>query len=148
MKKLSLVFTLTILFAQVLHGQDARRGTLKGVAVDAETREPLIGVNIVIEGAQLGAATDLDGNFEINQVPVGSYAVVFSYIGYESHVKTDVIVRSRRITFVEATLRQSTIETETVVADPELDLLGRDACPIGVPAVERHLDGIDQRLLL
>lgn len=55
-----------------------------GKVVDARTGEELIGVNVVVEGTKIGASTDLDGNFTIENVPFGTTAVVASYIGYQS----------------------------------------------------------------
>ena len=43
-----------------------------------ETGDPIPGVNIYIENSSLGAASDTDGFFIINNVPPGKYAVVFS----------------------------------------------------------------------
>jgi len=51
--------------------------------VTDETREPLIGVSILIPGTGTGATTDLDGNFNI-VLPAGSTQLQFSYIGYNT----------------------------------------------------------------
>ncbi|MEJ2635947.1 MAG: carboxypeptidase-like regulatory domain-containing protein [Calditrichia bacterium] len=90
-------------------------GSIEGKLLDRETRAPLIGANITIDRTVIGAATDMDGNFTISGVPAGSYTLTFSYIGYESFSRTDIIVRPRRITFVEAELRPSSVESEEVV---------------------------------
>ncbi len=62
------------------------RGDVKGTVVDAETGEPLIGVNIVLEGTSRGDATGIDGRFEIDNIPPGIYKLIYSYsrlAGYE-----------------------------------------------------------------
>lgn len=53
--------------------------TLEGKAIDALTKEPLVGAYVKVGDAQM--ATDFDGNFEV-ELPVGTYTVEVSYIGY------------------------------------------------------------------
>lgn len=56
-------------------------GTCTGTVVD-EDGEPLTGATVRVEGTSLAAAADLDGNFAISNVKVGSKLIV-SYVGYE-----------------------------------------------------------------
>ena len=57
-------------------------GKISGRATDANTGEPLIGCNIIIEEIGLGAASDLDGNYFIINIPPGAYTVKAIMIGY------------------------------------------------------------------
>ena len=58
--------------------------TISGRVIDAQTNEPLIGVSIYPEDTtNLGAITDLDGNFTMDNFPDGE-KVVISYIGYKT----------------------------------------------------------------
>jgi outer membrane receptor protein involved in Fe transport len=45
---------------------------------------PLIGVNVYLEGTTYGAATDMDGNFAIVNIPAGEYTMVVGYVGYRT----------------------------------------------------------------
>lgn len=54
---------------------------VKGIVQDAITGEPLIGVNILVEGTQAGTVTGLDGDFSISAPPQATIRV--SYIGYK-----------------------------------------------------------------
>lgn len=55
-----------------------------GQVVDAETGEPLVGASVLLKtDKKVGAATDLDGNFEISVPEIGDELLV-SYIGYVS----------------------------------------------------------------
>lgn len=90
-------------------------GTLKGIVVDSKTKESLIGTNVFVPNTSFGASTNMNGEFEIKNLPVGSYVVTFSYIGYETVTKTDVIVRSDRITTLNAELSESVIQSKEVV---------------------------------
>ncbi|MFZ5519073.1 MAG: TonB-dependent receptor [Candidatus Zhuqueibacterota bacterium] len=98
------------------HGQGTMPvGSIQGRLVDAETKTPLIGANVIIYGTTLGAATDVDGAYFIPNVPVGNYSLEFRYIGYGTLKRADVIVRSERRTFVNAELHPAAVEMEEVV---------------------------------
>lgn len=58
----------------------AQNVNVSGTVVD-ETGEPLIGVTVMVAGTSNGTATDLDGNYELKNVP-SKGKLVFSYIGY------------------------------------------------------------------
>lgn len=60
--------------------QDAITGTV----IDGETGEPLAGVNIIIVGENIGAATNSDGEFTISSVPEGSYTVEVRFLGFRT----------------------------------------------------------------
>lgn len=53
-----------------------------GTVLDSSTGEVLVGTNIFIKNSQTGISTDIDGNFKITGVPVGS-TLVFTYLGYK-----------------------------------------------------------------
>src|SRR5437763_11615773 len=59
-------------------------GTITGQVVDSATRQPLVGVNVVLEGTGLGAITREDGTFSIVGVPVGTHTLRARRIGYGS----------------------------------------------------------------
>ena len=60
----------------------AQTGAVVGRVVDAETRAPLPGVAVVLEGTATGAASDTDGAFRIAGVEPGAYTVVARFLGY------------------------------------------------------------------
>ena len=76
MRKLLLFLALTDLIW-------SQTGNLAGLIRDATTHQPLIGVNVIISDTELGAASDMEGYFRIEKVPVGSYNIRISMIGYE-----------------------------------------------------------------
>jgi iron complex outermembrane receptor protein len=58
----------------------AQEGTIKGLIKDAETKEPMIGVNIVSENG-IGTVTDLDGKYEL-KLEAGNRQIEYKFIGY------------------------------------------------------------------
>jgi outer membrane receptor protein involved in Fe transport len=72
------VFVSLILYSQ--------ESFIKGKITDAQTKETLIGVNVILSD-NTGAATDIDGNYTIKVKP-GKTTVTFKYIGYKTVSKT------------------------------------------------------------
>jgi hypothetical protein len=109
------ILAVTVVIPFTLDASPAVRGSIRGTVIDAATQTPLIGVNVIVDPAGLGDATDMQGAFVIENVPAGSYNLRFSYIGYEPLTRTDVIVRSKRITYINAELRMSAVVLDQVV---------------------------------
>ena len=89
-------------------------GTITGKVIDARSKEPLVGANVIVLDTNRGASTDMKGGFIIEKVPVGTYRMRFVYIGYEPVLKTDIVVISANPVHVNAQLTESTIEGETI----------------------------------
>ena len=71
---------LLFLFAAVTSTYAQVAKQYSGTVTDADSNEPVIGVNVTLKDAQTGTVTDLSGKFSIS-APVGS-TLLFSYIGY------------------------------------------------------------------
>lgn len=98
-------------------------GKIAGKVTDAaNTREVLVGANIVIEGTSMGAVTDLQGDYYILNVPPGTYTLVASMVGYQTVRKTNVIVMADRTITSNFALHQTVIQGEevTIVGDREV----------------------------
>ncbi len=83
--------------------------TVTGQVTEAETGNPLPGVNIVVQGTTTGSTTDMDGNYSI-EAPEDA-TLVYSFVGYET--KTIPVDGRREIDVV---LEQSSMQLEEVVA--------------------------------
>lgn len=77
-----LFLTFMLVFATCMSVAQGSAGsiTVSGTVTDA-TDEPLIGASVIVKGAQIGAVTDIDGNYTIKNVP-GDAVLVFNYVGY------------------------------------------------------------------
>src|SRR5690606_40975565 len=87
-------------------------GTLAGRGTDADTGEGLPGANVIVGGTQLGAATDLDGNYRIIGIPVGQYDVTARFVGYEDETVTNVQISSGYTTEQNFALRSGIERSE------------------------------------
>jgi hypothetical protein len=108
-------FLTMVMWTDAVGQSPAQRiGTVQGRVYDRETLSPLVGANVSVIGTERGAISKPDGSFVIDEIPVGTYVLKFSYVGYEPLSRTDVIVRSDRITFADAKLRMSAVEHEGI----------------------------------
>ncbi len=112
--------------AAIVFAYAGTKGILEGKVIDKETDEPLIGVSVVIVGTTIGAATDADGYFILNNIDAGSYDVRFTTIGYQSAVYRDVVVRPDLRTTLNVMLVQSTVQLKEVEITAERPLIEKD----------------------
>lgn len=104
------------MFTQSIYSQETKLvGKIEGFIIDGELKTELIGANVLIFNSNIGGATDYNGKFVINNVPIGNYSLKFSFLGYNSAIKTDIIVRTNRTTIVNCELKSSSIESEEVI---------------------------------
>lgn len=116
-----LIFTFTALIAIALSSH-AQNGTIAGQVVDLKTKEAIIGANVVIQGTTVGAATDFDGNFTINNVKPGSYTIVVSFVTYKPQTIPDVAVESGSKTTLGVTLAEDISELQEVVVTAKKEI--------------------------
>ncbi|HEX9951394.1 MAG TPA: carboxypeptidase-like regulatory domain-containing protein [Rubricoccaceae bacterium] len=91
-------------------------GTLAGQVFEADGATAVIGANVRIGGTSLGAATDIDGNYRINGVPVGTYDITASYAGYPANTITGVIINPGATRQLNFTLQENTTDVVEVSA--------------------------------
>jgi hypothetical protein len=72
----------------------AQTGVITGTVRDANTKEALIGVSIQVVGTQLGTVTNESGAYRIVNMPLGSYTLQSSYVGYQPQSKFNINVTS------------------------------------------------------
>jgi outer membrane receptor protein involved in Fe transport len=94
-------------------GQTAT-GKLSGVVTDKNTQETLIGVHVKVEESSQGTVTQLDGSYQLTLAP-GTYSVQFSYLGYATWTKTQIIIRADEVTLLPVALESATGTLEEVV---------------------------------
>ena len=63
---------------------------LNGTVVDGQTGDPIIRVNITVDGTGYGASTDQFGHFEVENMLEGTYTITADHIGYLTQKKYDI----------------------------------------------------------
>jgi outer membrane receptor for ferrienterochelin and colicin len=100
----------------------SQNGTIGGVVTDAKTHETIIGANVVIQGTTVGAATDIDGGFLIQNVKPGTYTLVVSSVTYKTHTIADVVVESGNKTTLAITLAEDVAELEEIIVTAKKEI--------------------------
>ena len=84
------IFTLFLLFSfQIIFAQT----TIRGKIIDNNTKETLIGANVIIKGTFIGTATNLDGFFKITTASGFPIVLTVSYLGYANK---EVVVKGNK----------------------------------------------------
>ncbi|MFK7846091.1 MAG: TonB-dependent receptor [Rhodothermales bacterium] len=115
----------TLVFAQ-------SNGKLSGRVTDGSTGDGLPGANVILQGTNIGATTDLDGNYVIIGIPVGTYAVQTSFVGFSGELVQGVEINAGYTREINFELLPG-IELDEVVVEYEQPLIQKDA--IGVPKI-------------
>jgi len=98
------IFCTTNLLAQELSSY------IYGRVFDFTTKQPIPFANIIVPGTNFGAATNENGYFKIENLPVNTYQVRASVIGYNQLTKTDVVIQSGKPAEVNFELVPQAIE--------------------------------------
>lgn len=106
-------FSLTTVFAQ-------QTTEVRGRVTD-ENKQPLIGVDVVLEGTSIGVSTNDKGFYELRNVPISKQTIVFSYLGFQTlKIRTDVAPNpSGTHTHLDVQL------SEELTALQEVEVIGR-----------------------
>jgi len=125
--KFKFVFALicTLLLPALLFG--AETGKVTGKVVDKETGEGLPGANILIVGTSMGAATDLDGNYLMLNVPAGVYTIRASFVGYRTVTIENVRVSGDLTTNTNFNLPSQAVDAGDITIIAERPLVNKSA---------------------
>ncbi|GBD94386.1 vitamin B12 transporter BtuB [bacterium BMS3Abin05] len=102
-------------------------GKIEGKVVDQKTGNPLPGVNVIIMGTQMGASTDINGHYFVNNVPVGRYALKASMIGYTPQIVKNIMVSADLSTSINFRLEPTVLQVgKPIVVTAERPLVEKD----------------------
>lgn len=96
-----------------LQTAEAQQGAVEGRILDA-TGEPLPGANVALLETTYGAASAADGNWRIGAVPVGSYRIQASIVGFATEVQV-VNVAAGETAQVDFVLKSITVESREII---------------------------------
>lgn len=103
---------------KILHAQQLiNKYSIVGVVTDADSKQPLEGVNIILLDTNFGDATDSEGSYRIS-AHEGNYTIKFSMIGYSDIVKNIVIKKNAAIV-LNVSLKVETYNLDQVIVSPK-----------------------------
>ena len=76
---------ILLVASQILFAQSTPTSSIRGTVVDAQSEFPMPGVTVILLNSDPidGTTTDIDGNFRLENVPIGRHAIQVTFIGYE-----------------------------------------------------------------
>ncbi|MBK9400884.1 MAG: carboxypeptidase-like regulatory domain-containing protein [Bacteroidetes bacterium] len=103
--KTLIICCLLTAYAQILLAQT---GSLRGKLTDKNNAETLIGATVAIEGTSLGAVTNIDGDYNIEKVPVGTYTIKISFVGYNAESIPGITIKENESTSLNLKMESNT----------------------------------------
>lgn len=118
---------LLVLSCFTSHTFAGTTGKIVGKVTETGKKEQLVGVNILIDGTKLGAATNVDGQYVIINVPPGIFSLTASSLGYQTSRITNVKVSVDLTTHIDFELKESALEmNEEIVTVARRPMIQRD----------------------
>lgn len=105
------------LFAQEL------TSTIKGTITDKQSQFTIPGANIMLVGSDpiIGASTDMNGKFRLENVPVGRHTIQISFLGYETITMSNLLVNSGKELDLNIQMMESITSLGEVVITAQVD---------------------------
>tara|TARA_B100001540_G_scaffold316570_1_gene346796 strand:+ start:1628 stop:4540 length:2913 start_codon:yes stop_codon:yes gene_type:complete len=97
---------------------------IKGKVTDFETNEALIGATVMLVNTNIGASTDIDGFYSIDNIPIGLYQIKFMYIGFEEFTSDSIQINSESSITYDKSLKSQALEVESIQVVSKLDQSG------------------------
>ena len=134
MRHLFKIMLLVILTADIAT-PSTTTGSLEGNIIDRDTKQDLPGANVILDGTEMGAATDLEGHFIIENVPLGSYTIRVNMIGYKTQVRANIHALANRNAVINMALEPTILSGSDVVVTASYFERVKDA-PTSVRSVD------------
>lgn len=109
------VLFLLLVFFVSLTSFSQNTGSITGVVVDKSTQQPLDGASIKLDGSEKGAIADSLGKFRIASIPVKSYNLEISKVGYKTLTLYNIVINSGNENNYSIELEQSVTSLSEVV---------------------------------
>lgn len=97
--------------------------TIKGVVIDQDSQSPILYANIVLLGTNpiIGAISDDEGHYIIENVPLGRYDLQASFVGYESVIIKELIVSSSKGADIDIKMKENAVALGEVIIKPMIN---------------------------
>jgi len=122
MKKFAITIVAILLCSGISFSQVIKQ-TISGKVCDKHTQKALPFATVVVLNSDplIGTSTDIDGNFKLEEVPVGRQNLRISMVGYETYILNELLVNSGKETRIRAELEPVSQELDEVVVKVRKD---------------------------
>ncbi len=117
-----LILMLSFSIAQNTKAQGFTQ-TIKGRIIDNQTQIPLPGANVVVMNTdpQIGAVTDMDGYFKIENVVTGRVSLQVSFMGYYPLTFSNLNLSTGKELVLTIEMEEKVIKTEEIIVKAKKD---------------------------
>lgn len=122
---------------------EVRKGVVRGIVISGQSKQPVPKARITIESTKLGAIASVNGEYRIENVPVGHYLIKAQSLGFSPLVQ-EVIVTSAHQTVLSFELNETAIRGDSIVVsgnrtfDPINSAAVISATPFTIQDVNRY----------
>ena len=97
--------------------------TIRGTVVDLVSQSPLPGANVVLLNSEPfnGTATDMDGNFQLKNVPVGKQNLRITFLGYKDYILPNITVTSGKEVVLSIALEENVVMGKEVTITDKIE---------------------------
>jgi iron complex outermembrane receptor protein len=114
----------------------AAGGSIAGRVTSRSETEPLLGVNVLLQGTVRGTTTSLKGEFRISGLAPGNYTLIFSMVGYQRETRPDIAVEEGKETLLNVSLTQTPVQTEQIVVTASKRQQSLQEVPVSVSVLD------------
>jgi len=113
--KIILISFLFITIANTVNAQITQ--TIRGTIIDSDTKEPLFSANVVVKTVEplVGVSSDFDGNFTLENIPIGRHTIQVTYLGYETVTIPNLELKGAKQLIVNIGMVEKVLKTDVVV---------------------------------
>lgn len=121
--KIARTFFLALLLSLLAAAGYSQTQTVRGIVLDQQSDMPLIGVSVELLNTMevIGTVTDVDGSFELKNVPIGRQVLRFSYLGYEPVTIPNVAITAGKEVSLDVSMSESLTQLNEVVVVGTVD---------------------------
>lgn len=151
MKKILFTMLSIISFCGLSFSQTITQ-TIKGKVFDKTTQETLIGATVILLNSDpiIVTITNIDGEFNLENVPVGRQSIEIRMIGYESYFANELLISSGKQAVLNVGLQEKATELDEVVVRPKRikdkpinTMATVSSCQFTVEETQRYAGGLN-----
>ncbi|MGB1247324.1 MAG: TonB-dependent receptor [Chitinophagales bacterium] len=117
------IFSLILLLLSYSIGFSQTTQNIKGQILDLDTQEPLFGAAVYCSGYETqGVTTDINGNYTIENIPVGQIQVIASYLGYETYYSGVITHNSGKTTLLPIEMSSNAVDLGEILIIANYDI--------------------------
>jgi iron complex outermembrane receptor protein len=111
-------------------------GSVSGRVTAKGEGEPIVGVNVLLQGTVRGTTTNTRGEYRLADVPAGTKTLIFSMVGYERVTRSDVVVEDGKETVLNVEMTQTPVQTEQIVVTANKRPQSLEEVPISISLLD------------